>query len=114
MAMAKMVVLAKCVACLFFVGGILIGVSHFPKVYDTYFEGERHQAQAVRTKETSRSDHHGNKETPPEGCDISPLANVSLVIHCRNTSYCEAIGSFIIAQQVVPRTVVNTWPFWRK
>ena len=60
----------------FFVGGILIGGSHFPKVYDTYFQVRFHQAhQAVRTTRTSRSDHHGNKQTPPEDCDISPLAN---------------------------------------
>ena len=75
----------------------MIGGSHFPKVYDTYFQVRFHQAhQAVRTTRTSRSDHHGNKQTPPEDCDISPLANVSLVIHCRKKLHiCESRRSIL-------------------
>ena len=154
-------VLAKCVQFLFMggLGGILIAVTQLPKIYDTNFQVHLHQAHQVVTKETSRRDRHGNKETPPDtnfqvhlhqahqvvtketsrrdrhgnketppdtnfqvhlhqahqvvtketsrsdrhgnketppGCDISSLANVSLVIHCRNTfEICESRRSLL-------------------
>jgi len=90
-------VLAKCVQVFFMggLGGILIAVTQLPKIYDTNFQVHLHQAHQVVTKETSRRDRHGNKETPP-GCDISSLANVSLVIHCRNTfEICESRRSLL-------------------